>query len=101
MKAIVKYVHGINTCAKDVDGPHDVMTGDVASAEAARAWIKKCTGTSVPLKEARRTEDGGWVFFPLRKRCSIWWSVSLRLDVAAVQAEAEACDCTSRCRKWV
>lgn len=100
MKAIVKYVHGINTCAKDVDGPHEVEPEDFVSAEAARRCIKRLAGHSVPLKEARRTEDGGWVFFPLRKRGSIWWSVALRLDVDVVQAEAAACQCRSRCKDW-
>ena len=97
MKAIIKYVHGINTCARDTSGPHPITTADVASAEAARSWIKRHTGGSVPLKEARQTDCGGWVFFPLRKRGSIWWSVSVRLDVDQVQAEAEACTCRHHC----
>lgn len=97
MSAIVKFVHGISTCAKDIEGPFPV-TCDLGSAEAVRSWIKKHTGESVPLKEARRIECGGWVFFPLRKRGSMWWSVLVRLDVEQVKTEAEACNCR-RCRK--
>lgn len=93
MQAIVKYIHGVSTCHRDLAGPFDITAADLVSAEAARAWLKRNTKTSVPLRDARH-EDGGWVFFPLRKRGSIWWSVSVRLDIASVKVQAATCRCS-------
>jgi hypothetical protein len=98
MNAIVQYVHAISPCKRDTSGPYEVEPSNLTSAEAARRWLKKHTRTSVPLKEARHTDCGGWVFFPMRRKGSIWWSVSIRLDVAEVHLQASLCDCRN-CRK--
>lgn len=94
MQAIVKYIHAISSCAKDVsEETHEINTSDLESAEAARDWLKKiCNGVGL-LKDARHTDCGGWVFFPMRRRGSVWWSVSIRLDVAEVRKQAEQCKC--------
>jgi hypothetical protein len=98
MEAIVKYVHAISPCARDISGPFPIRKSDLESAKAAQAWLKAKTGTSVPLRRARPTLSGpemqnGWVFFPMHQRGSVWWSVAIRLDVARVQEQAKDCRC--------
>lgn len=92
MKAVVKFIHAISSCHRDLDGPYPIQETDLLTAEKARAWVKKHTGILPPLRDARRQACGGWVFFPMR-RGSIWWSISIRLDLETVQAEAAACTC--------
>ena len=98
MEAIVKRVHAISKCDRDITGPFEIDTADLATVRKARAWLKKHRVTELgPDRRARRLECGGWVFFPtqttLRRTGSVWWSVSIRLDVQRVQELAEQCTC--------
>jgi hypothetical protein len=94
-KAVIKYVHAISPCDRDVSAAdYEITSDDLATAKDAKAWVKRVSNQSLPLKPApRRTEDGGWVFFPMRKRGSVWWSVSVRLDVEQVRRAALECTC--------
>lgn len=98
MQAIVKYVHAISPCTRDIEGPFKINADDLSTVKKARAWLRNQGVSSLGLsKEARRLgpdEPGdGWVFFPMRKRGSVHWSVSIRLDVEEVQKQAEQCKC--------
>jgi hypothetical protein len=95
MKAVIKYVHAISPCDRDVsDEAYPITLADLATAEDAKAWVKRVSNQSLPLKPPpQRTEDGGWVFFPMRKRGSVWWSVSVRLDIEQVRRAALECTC--------
>ncbi len=94
MKAVVKYTHAISPCARDLSADnHEITPADLKSAESAKRWLKRMVSCSVPLEGARHTDCGGWVFFPMRKHGSVWWSVSVRLDVEEVRKESALCEC--------
>ena len=98
MVAIIKRVHAISPCARDISEPFEISMSDLATVGAARAWLKRHGVTGLgDDKRARRLECGGWVFFPpqttLTTDGSVWWSIQIRLDAAAVTAEAVACTC--------
>jgi len=85
-------VHGISTSDKDISGPFEITGSDLRTAEKARAWLKKHNVAGLGLTRlARHTDCGGWVFFPMRRKNSSWWSISIRLDVAQVLEQAKQC----------
>jgi len=81
MQATVRYIHRISPRPTDYDGPHHISSEDLSSLDKARAWVKRATGSKPPAKNARKTEDGGWVFFPADKPGN-WHSISIVLLTA-------------------
>ena len=104
MTAMIKYVHAISACARDLEGSFPIYGYDLSTLEAAQRWLKTHGVSELGSKHrAYRTEDGGWVFFPrqttLNSTGSRWWSISIRLDVEAVQKTAGECQCLNHRRR--
>ena len=75
MQATVKYIHKISPRATDVEGPFPINTGNLATLEDAQKWLRKHGVSGARKRHARRTDEGGWVFFPPPR--SIWHSISI------------------------
>lgn len=77
-KTLVRYIHRISPRDYDRAGPFEITAADLATVDSARAWLKNTTGDYPRKQRARRTESGGWVFFP-PDRCGNWHSISIVL----------------------
>ena len=77
MKAKIKYTHKISPRRDGTDdyGPYEINLEDLATVESAMKWLRKNKAIDLRKKHARKTPEGGWVFFPGSR--SVWHAISI------------------------
>jgi len=77
MQAIVKYTHKISPKATDIEGPFRISSSNLSRLEDAQKWLRKNGVSGARKRHARRTDEGGWIFFP--SSSSVWHAISIVL----------------------